>query len=147
MDGQMNIFDFPEYLPDEKLIEGHCNTCCWANKNNKCNKLIYDYDKADRLKHEAGNCDDWKPNTLLFKCCHTCDYCNDFEYQGEDIKHPVDEPNIYCTHSEGSLNRYCRWPQHVQPNFGVGLYHRQHEYDLCDRWKLDRVWKDRCKEL
>lgn len=66
---------------------------------------------------------------------------NMFEYKSEyegvkGFHNPIEEPNIYCTHEEGSLNRRTAYKDREQKGFGCNTYDRQHEFDTCDRWEL-----------
>lgn len=138
------------YKWSKNNIEYKCITCAWNKSLDPItNKIgcIWSRYYPEEKKYQKDGCDRWRPEERQFKCCATCKYCNSFEYEGDDINNPIDEPNIYCTHKDGSKNRYCRWPEKVQKRFGVGLYHRQHEYDLCDNWELDTFSHKDCKKL
>lgn len=79
--------------------------------------------------------------------CANCEHANCFIYQVKPeykdnhrraMYDPVEEPNIYCDHYEGSLNRHTAYKDLEETNFGVGHWHRQHEWDTCDRWEAER---------
>ena len=79
----------------------------------------------------------WLPDgTKIPGLCGCCKHGNCFEYEGES-HNPIEEPNIYCEHDDGSLNRYCPYEKYKQERFGVGTWHRQHEYDTCERWEKE----------
>lgn len=82
-----------------------------------------------------GICKSWLP-ARLYGLCQTCKYSNMFVYQGE-YKNPIEEPNIYCTHRDGSKNRHCAFPELVHTHMWNDLdsWHREHEYDTCDNYK------------
>ena len=54
------------------------------------------------------------------------------------FRDPVEEPNIYCEHPEGSLNRRTAYKDVEWPGFGACHWDRQHEWDTCDRWEIER---------
>lgn len=86
--------------------------------------------------------------------CGNCKWANQFEYEikpeyedsvkkhngytKQSAEDPLEEPNIYCTHRDGSLNRRTAYKDIEQAGFGVGHWNRQHEWDTCDRWELDQ---------
>lgn len=138
--------NYQSYVPmiDKSYGQRGCDYCLWwDNEANKCQWGVYDSQhKHEDINYSYPSCEghaSFLPSARKIpKMCANCKYSNVFIYQGEDIHNPIDEPNIYCTHDEGSLNRRTAYKDLEQVNFGVGLWNRQHEYDTCDRWELDR---------
>jgi len=160
MDGQINLFD---YIQETAKIEyGHrgCRSCCWyREKEGRCQWAIsQDGRKAKRVDYQYPFCDGYgsfQPSEYKVpRMCANCKWSNSFEYEIKpeyeeyDRKHnnysrqsaddPLEEPNIYCTHRDGSLNRRTEYKDIEQEGFGVGHWHRQHEWDTCDRWELEK---------
>lgn len=121
---------------------GKCDFCYWQRNN--CDKFTCDWSYQNNDKYSYKQCYDgsfWLPEALSIpKLCGSCKFANMFCHGGEDINHPVEEPNIYCTRDEGSLNRQKPYDFYCQQGFGVGTWHRQHEWDSCDAWELDPYW-------
>lgn len=158
-DGQITI---NQYIEAKKPIEyGHrgCNSCSWYNfKEMRCSWAISRSNHKKRVDYEYPECGDisgYMPNEYKVpRMCANCKWANSFEYEtkpeyAEDLKRhngytrqaaddPLEEPNIYCTHPDGSLNRRTEYKDIESPGFGVGHWHRQHEWDTCDRWELER---------
>lgn len=90
----------------------------------------------------------WKPSCKKIpRLCGNCDHSNSFHYQCkpqykehsfEAIHDPVEEPNIYCTREDGSVNRRYVFQKFWANNFGARKWDRQHEWDTCDAWRSDR---------
>jgi hypothetical protein len=150
-EGQMNLY---EWLNDSKYTpeygERGCHVCTWYDHTNVKGCFWneeYWQKGLDIGKMEYPNCRFLPDSCKIHGTCETCKYCNQFDYEikpeyeknlRKAIYDPVDEPNIYCTHKDGSLNRHTAYKDCEQYKFGVGLYHRQHEWDTCDRWEKDR---------
>lgn len=119
------------YILENKVIEygdRGCKVCTW-NTDKGCqwkDSLI--------MKSEFPNCAFLPSEYAVPKMCANCKYGNHFVYEG-DFEKPLETPNIYCDHDEGSLNRWCAYEDRKQKNFGVGTWDRQHEFDTCDRWE------------
>ena len=96
------------FKPSEYIIPGMCANCRYSNQFEYETKPEY----ADELKKHNG---------------YTTRAAND----------PVEEPNIYCDHKDGSLNRRTEYKDCEEPGFGIGHWHKQHEWDTCDRWRPD----------
>lgn len=89
----------------------------------------------------------WKPSTYTIpKLCGNCRHSNCFHYQRKpqykenDIRgfrDPVEEPNIYCTREDGSVNRQQPFLAFYSNHFGACLWDRQHEWDTCEAWERD----------
>ena len=118
--------------------------CCWNDE----------YWQKDSFfkRQEYPDCRFMPSSSRGMPMCDNCEHCNNFIYQikpeylkdvanGKRIKamyDPLEEPNIYCDHHLGSLNRRTAYKDLEQAGFGVGHYHRQHEWDICDRWEAER---------
>lgn len=148
-DGQMDISDF---LPVEYGTIS-CKVCHW---------MRYGHDQChwrDKHYHESikpedpEHCEHFMPSEYLVPgMCASCKYSSSFEYEvkeeyiprmkngysRESADDPIEDENIYCTHPEGSLNRRCSYTKYQWPGFGIGHWHRQHEYDTCDRYRKDK---------
>ena len=136
-----------------------CRVCFWWNnrtdmpgcywndqywlKDSFCQRQIYPDCKfmPDDVKglHMCANCE--HANSFVHQ--HKPQYLEKINkswnhYCRESNEDPLEEPNIYCTHPEGSLNRRTAYKDLEQKNFGVGHWNRQHEWDTCDRWELER---------
>lgn len=92
----------------------------------------------------------WKPGDYQIpRLCSNCAWANQFcyqskpEYKDNSLKafhDPVEEPNIYCTHEDGSVNRWSPYKDFWEKHFGCNTWDRQHEWDTCDAWRSDG-WK------
>lgn len=92
----------------------------------------------------------WKPSIYAIpKLCGNCRHSNCFhyqtkpEYKGKEgsakaFADLVEEPNIYCTREDGSVNRQQPYLAYYSQHFGACLWDRQHEWDTCDAWERDR---------
>jgi len=113
---------------------GRCEYCGWGQ-----NKYTCQWSTDNPNKYSYKHCKDgsfWQPDAWKIPgLCGGCKYHNSFHYMGEDIDHPIEEPNIYCTRDEGSQNRQKPFERFEQPGFGVGTWHRQHEWDVCEAWQ------------
>lgn len=154
-----------EQKPPEEFKDyiGRCEYCCWGEDESSC-----DYSEKNPKAYYKGelackNKGHWRPNTWKIpKLCANCKHSNQFvyvikpeyapvngKYNKKAIEDPVEEPNIYCTKWKGSVNRKKAFPQYETPGFGVGRYHRQHEYDTCDAWEPDDIMmkkEKKCEE-
>lgn len=130
------------------------NRCYWARSNDRPNKRVdYTYPECDgdghfepsdrKIPRMCGNCR-WA-NLFHFKSKEKYEQLK--RYPGDYVKgnaeDPVEDENIYCTHRLGSLNRRTAYKDLEWPGFGVGHWHRQHEWDTCDRWEPEypERWK------
>lgn len=158
MNGQLTIF---EYIRDtEDITYGHrgCRSCCWYRSDvGRCQWAIIKDRPNMRVDYSYPSCEGfclYQPSEYKVpQMCGNCKWANQFEYDikpeyEESVKRnngytiesaddPLEEPNIYCTHRDGSLNRRTEYKDIEQAGFGVGHWHRQHEWDTCDRWELD----------
>lgn len=127
-----NIKEFAGYV-------GKCEFCDWGTDERTCQWSVKNESRYSYKHCENGSF--WKPDALSIpKLCGSCKYANSFVYEGEDIYHPIEEPNIYCTREDGSVNRQRPFINFCQEGFGVGYWHRQHEWDTCDAWELNPFW-------
>lgn len=152
---QIELYDYCKQLRDFGYYEHKCQYCYWGSDEKTCKWS----DKADRptYYHECHDRSRWAPScTDIPRLCGNCKYSNQFEYKikpeyEEEVKKhngytrkaaddPVEEPNIYCTRNGGSINRKRPFMIFTEPGFGIGLWHRQHEWDTCDGWELDQEW-------
>ena len=137
---------------------GQCKYCMW-----------YGYGMYDPISHKRRlgtegracqwegygfmGCKDrskWKPGEYAIpRLCSNCTWANQFcyqskpEYKEDSLKafhDPVEEPNIYCTHEDGSVNRQSPYKSFWTKGFGCNTWDRQHEWDTCDAWASDG-WK------
>ena len=161
-DGQMTLEALAEEVKPIEYGSRGCKVCRWYNKSNgpygKKMPGCYWNDaywvKVDGMPVYP-TCGRFEPaESCVPGMCANCKWSNQFEYQdkpeyAEELKRhngytrraaddPLEEPNIYCTHPEGSLNRRTAYKDREQEGFGVGHWDRQHEWDTCDRWKEDR---------
>lgn len=127
-DGQMTFGDY--ILASKKIEYGDqgCAVCSWMTDKGCTWKGSQIY--RDKFPHCS-----FMPNEVKVpRMCSNCEYSNQFQYEGES-RNPIETPNIYCTHPEGSLNRRTAYKERESKGFGVGSWDRQHEWDTCDRWE------------
>lgn len=139
-----------------------CRVCGWWNHHSKVPGCYWNdpYWLKDKF-HERQiypDCKFMPDDRMGLPMCANCEYANSFVHQHkpeykakienswsnycpESNDDPLEEPNIYCTHPEGSLNRRTAYKDLEEAGFGVGHWHRQHEWDTCDRWEKKRPWK------
>ena len=167
--GQISLFDIaPELEPQPQTFEdyvGQCKYCMWYGYG------LYTPLGHKRIPGtEAYNCEwemqktafmkcinhsRWKPSTYhIPKLCGNCTHANCFHYQtkpeyagkegsAKAFADPVEEPNIYCTRDDGSINRTQPFLQFYENHFGACLWDRQHEWDSCEAWQSDGWTLDR----
>ena len=127
------VREVKEKVQEPKCFEdyiGRCEYCEFENLKFGCVFRDSKYNPCENGSH-------WKPNGCKIPgLCGNCKYGNLFEYDGE-ANHPIEEPNIYCEHEDGSLNRYSPYERFKTERFGLGTWHRQHEYDTCERWEKE----------
>lgn len=150
--------DKPPELAEFSDYVGKCEYCMWYGYG------LYDPFSHKRRKGMEGlNCqwekskfyhctngDFWKPGEYAIpKLCSNCYWSNSFCYQKkpeykensrEAFHDPVEEPNIYCTREDGSVNRREVFRDFWEDGFGPCRWDRQHEWDTCDAWRSDG-WK------
>ena len=119
-----------------------CHVCQWWNKKEKDCVWHLEYNSTEAFP----DCKFMPADYRGLHMCANCAQANCFifedkpEHNGDykaSMYDPLEEPNIYCDHPEGSLNRRTAYKDLEEPNFGVGHWHRQHEWDTCDRWEAD----------
>ena len=143
-DGQIT---FDEYILANKEVEHGdrgCRVCHWHNDKDGCH-----WKRSVVHGHEFPNC--FFEPSLDVPSCSNCVWNNPYiyrikdEYKAEEERKgysqraeadPVEDANIYCTHPDGSLNRRSAYEDCKRP-LGIGKWHCQHEWDICDRWELD----------
>ena len=130
--------------------ERGCHVCGWWHhmKAPGCYWNDDYYLRAGYKYCEYPDCGKFLPDsTKGMPMCDNCEHCNNFIFEDKpenvgnhkkSMYDPLEEPNIYCNHPDGSLNRRTAYKDREQKNFGVGHYHRQHEWDICDRWEPER---------
>lgn len=135
----------PKKLEDEEKA-GKCEYCAWWNKSDG----LRETQGCMWMQHYPGHLDEddlknhscWMPQTKGMKVCATCKHSNDFIYEGEDMYHPVENNDLYCDledfYGKTPINRRELFQKYRTRNFGVGYYHRQHEYDTCDLWEKEK---------
>lgn len=156
--GQMSILDLIEEEPQsfEDYI-GKCRFCMWNGYglydqfgNRKKDAGSYNC-QWEQTRHGITQCIDksfWKPDIRTIpKLCGNCRHSNCFHYQikpeykensAKAFSDPVEEPNIYCTRDDGSVNRTAPFERFTSKNFGACKWDRQHEWDSCEAWEQDR---------
>lgn len=162
-DGQLTLEGLAEEVKPIEYGSRGCKVCHWHNKSTGpgrgritqgCYWNEAYWVKTDGVKAYP-TCGMFEPDERYVPgMCANCKYSNQFEYEMKEeykkrcrwlgdspkgaMDDPVEEPNIYCTHPDGSLNRRTAYKDREQEGFGVGHWHRQHEWDTCDRWQEDR---------
>lgn len=136
-----------------------CEVCAWRTKENKCHWAHYERrgNKPEPV-YRYPECDGYgsfmPSHYMVPGMCASCKWSNSFHYETkpeyeeyqnrtgkrhrEAFHDPVEEPNIYCTHPEGSLNRRTAYKDIEWEGFGACHWDRQHEWDTCDRWEPER---------
>lgn len=134
---EQNLRECEEKLQHFEDYIGKCDYCEFLHSHfiEKIAKAICPF--KDSKMNPCVDGSHWLPDgTKIPGLCGCCKHGNCFEYEGES-HNPIEEPNIYCEHDDGSLNRYCPYEKYKQERFGVGTWHRQHEYDTCERWEKE----------
>lgn len=163
MDEQMTIFDFCQTVRRFEDYVGDCKYCGRYREEPRSGQpgCAWAHEKAYLACHNKSQ---WQPNERAIpQLCGNCKYGNQFEYQTkpeyleEEKRHngylrraaddPVEEPNIYCTRTGGSVNRRAPFEKSTEPGFGIGHWDRQHEWDTCDAWELDTEFFDELRGL
>lgn len=155
--GQMSILDLIEEEPQsfEDYI-GKCRFCMWYGYGlydpyGKRRKDTGSYNcQWEQTRHGITQCVDksfWKPDIRTIpKLCGNCRHSNCFHYQikpeykensAKAFSDPVEEPNIYCTRDDGSVNRSVPYAAYTSKSFGACKWDRQHEWDSCEAWEKD----------
>ena len=159
IDGQISLDQFLALSNVPKYGFRGCAGCTWYRTDKEGNRRCYwaitrdrGYKpKADYIYPTCDGTPHFEPsNYYVPRMCGNCRYANQFcykvkpEYDNEaarrttkGMRDPVEEPNIYCTHRDGSLNRRTEYKDLEWADFGVGHWDRQHEWDTCERWELD----------
>ena len=160
-DGQMTLEALAEEVKPLEYGARGCKVCAWHHKAKALGKVPECFWNDPYWKHIEKQplvyptCERFMPDEAKIPgMCTSCKWSNEFEYEtkpeyDEELKKhngytrrsaddPLEEPNIYCTHPEGSLNRRTAYKDCEEPGFGVGHWHRQHQWDTCDRWEEDR---------
>ena len=175
IEGQLDVFDIlaeaeaPKEEPqgEPQTFEdyiGRCEYCMWYGYG------LYDWRGNRRKGTEGLNCQwetkgkgfaclgksKWKPSTYTIPhLCGNCRHSNCFHYQKKPeykdndpraFSDPVEEPNIYCTRDEGSVNRQQPFKDCYEKNFGACRWDRNHEWDTCEAWELDYTYHADLKE-
>ena len=157
MDEQLDIFEYMKTTDPFKRFRGNCHCCYWGSSEDTCQ-----WRKSKFMGCE--NKSKWAPSpTNIPRLCGNCKYSNQFEYQlkpeyEEDARRhngysrkgaddPLEEPNIYCDRDDGSVNRRSPYRDLWQEGFGIGHWDRQHEWDTCDAWELDKDFFGRYSDL
>ena len=163
--GQMSIFDLmtgpaePELnngpLSSFAAYIGQCQYCMWFGYGlfepyGHKRKPGTEGQMCQWAKSKLNGCKNhsmWKPGEFAIPgLCANCAWSNCFHYQKKaqykdyDAKafaDPVEEPNIYCTREDGSVNRTYPFKDFYEHGFGACKWDRQHEWDSCDAWQSD----------
>lgn len=135
-----------ENLPDEEKA-GNCIFCAWYNhkfdyvRNRTAEGCFWQQEFPNHLDQEeikTHSC--WLPNDKTMKVCASCRHTNMFCYDGDDIHNPEINNDLYCElsdfHNKTPINRRELFKEYrCTKEFGVGFYHRNHEFDTCDCWE------------
>jgi len=134
----------PDAKDEDKA--GNCFYCAWFNRlgnglkkqQEGCFWQIEFPNHLDQEQLESHSC--WLPNPKTMKVCASCKHTNPFCYDGEDMHNPVINNDLYCElsdfHNKTPINRRELFVEYrCKKEFGVGFYHRNHEYDTCDCWE------------
>lgn len=148
MDEQITLEEWMASKKPPEYGDRGCRVCYWYNNRKDIKGCYWNdpywYRDGFMTKQIYPNCKFMPDSSKGLHMCSNCEHSNQFEYQekpeykGNHTKamyDPVEEPNIYCDHCDGSLNRYTAYKDLEEHNFGVGRWHRQHEWDTCDRWE------------
>ena len=148
-------------LPPQTMQDyiGKCKYCMWygyglySPYGNKRKEGTEEYNcqwemKRNGIPPRCKKHDFWKPSIYSIpKLCGNCKHSNCFHYQKKEqykeydakaFSDPVEEPNIYCTRDEGSVNRSQPFKEFYSQHFGACLWDRQHEWDTCEAWEKDK---------
>jgi len=161
-DGQLTLEGLAEEIKPIEYGSRGCKACQWyqcdngpnGRKSLGCSWNDKYWRKIDGVKVYP-TCEMFMPvESKVPGMCANCKWANQFKYEMKEeykqrcrwpgdspkgaMDDPVEEPNIYCTHPKGSLNRRTAYKDCEQAGFGVGHWHRQHGWDTCDRWEEDR---------
>ena len=150
MDKQITI---DEWMASQKKEPEYgdrgCRVCIWYNsKKNECQwNDVYWLQDGFMTKQIYPVCKFLPDDKKGLSMCANCRHSNSFIFEDKpehkdnhykSMYDPLEEANIYCDHPEGSLNRHTAYKDLEEANFGVGHWHRQHEWDACDRWEAER---------
>lgn len=131
-------------LPAPKCFQdyvGRCEFCYWfgygMRKNGRYGERTAEVPCQWAVKsmqiHRCRNRDKWMPDEYrVMGLCANCEHGNMFHEVDENGK--LTDKEIYCTHPDGPLNRIELYPESREPWDG---WHRNHEFDHCDRWQKD----------
>ena len=161
MDGQLTVFDLlqeeeePQSKPEPpkpKASEpmpqtfadymGKCQFCYWygygMGKNSRFGEMTEEtpceWATPKIHVHECRNHNKWMPHDYeVMGLCANCEYGNLFHETDENGK-PLMDKERYCCHPDGPLNRIELYPESREHGDG---WHRNHEFDHCDRWRRD----------
>lgn len=158
--GQMDLSDLIEEAKPQTWEEyiGKCRYCMWygyglydhfGKRRADAGPYACQWETTKRgIKPYCLHKSFWKPDIRTIpKLCGNCTHSNCFHYQtkpeykensAKAFSDPVEEPNIYCTRDEGSVNRSAPFEQFTSKSFGACKWDRQHEWDTCDAWQSDR---------
>ena len=135
-----------------------CEACAWRSIEYGCKWAEYHrHPGREAPVFKYPNCDGYGHfmpcQYKVPAMCASCRWGNCFHYETkpeymeyqrqtgrphkQSFRDPVEEPNIYCTHPEGSLNRRTAYKDIEWEGFGATKWDRQHEWDTCDRWEPD----------
>jgi hypothetical protein len=171
INGQLSIFDLaPELEPKPQTFAeyvGQCKYCMWYGyglydpyghkRKPGTEGQMCQWEVSRRgIPPQCHNRDFWKPSIYAIpKLCGNCRHSNCFyyqskpEYKGKEgsakaFADPIEEPNIYCTAPDGSVNRSQPFKEFYAHGFGACHWDRQHEWDSCDAWQRDAdILKDK----
>ena len=149
---QITMEEYYWTLQPPKYGDRGCTLCWWYDRKKQCCQWD-DIEYFSKTVHTYPSCEHFEPSERCVPgMCASCKYSNRFKYEikeeyiprlkngysRESADDPLEEPNIYCTHPDGSLNRHTAYKDLEWPGFGVGHWDRQHEWDTCERYKEDK---------
>lgn len=145
----------------EEIVYGtrSCAACIWRTKDKTCKWAEHERRPGKPAPvYTYPSCEGYGSfEPCMYKVpqmCANCKWSSCFHYETKPeyidykkltgkvhrdaFRDPVEEPNIYCEHPEGSLNRRTAYKDVEWPGFGACHWDRQHEWDTCDRWEIER---------
>lgn len=137
---------------------GRCEFCFWYKyglHRTEKDKYVCEWAKNSIPAYECHDKGKWTPDVRKIpRLCGNCAWSNCFHYQedtkagggrmrnGTPLKYPVEEPNIYCTREDGSVNRSRPYEAQSESTQQLNTWDFVHEFDTCDAWQSDGTTLD-----